>query len=47
VVRKGSDERNFGDYVNRERIFSDYMERRGGDSLTMRFGEEVMEKQLF
>jgi hypothetical protein len=44
-MRKGGDLRSFGDQVNQERIFSDYMERRGGDSLTARFKEEVMEKQ--
>jgi hypothetical protein len=47
MVRKGGDERSFGNHVNRERIFSDYVGRRGGDSLTTRFGEEVMEKQPF
>jgi hypothetical protein len=44
-LRKRGDERHFGDHVNRKRIFSDYVERRGGDSLTMKFGEEVTEKQ--
>jgi hypothetical protein len=33
--------------VNRERIFSDFVESRGGDSLTMRFREEVVEKRPF
>jgi hypothetical protein len=37
----------FRDHVNQERIFSNYVDRRGGDIppplLTMRFGEEVME----
>jgi hypothetical protein len=27
------------------RIFSDYVDRRGGDSLTTRFGEEVILKR--
>jgi hypothetical protein len=30
-------------YVNLERIFSDYVDKREGDSLTTKFGEEVME----
>jgi hypothetical protein len=47
MVRKGGDEKSFGDHDNQESIFSDYMEMRGGDSLTVRFGEEVMEKQHF
>jgi hypothetical protein len=33
--------------MSRERIFSDYVDRRRGDSVTMRFGEEVMENGLF
>jgi hypothetical protein len=46
VVRKGGDKRSFGDHVNQEMISSDCVEKRD-DSLTMRFGEEVMEKPHF
>jgi hypothetical protein len=46
VVSKGGDE-IFGDHVRHEMISCDYVERRRGDSLTTRFGEEVMEKQSF
>jgi hypothetical protein len=42
MVRRRGDERSFGDHVNRERIFSDYVDR-GGDSLTTRFREGVIE----
>jgi hypothetical protein len=31
-LRKRGDERSFGDHVNRERNFSDYVERREGNS---------------
>jgi hypothetical protein len=44
VVRKGGDERSFGDHVLWKMISSDYVERRGGDSLNTRFEEEVIEK---
>jgi hypothetical protein len=47
MVRKGGDERSFGDCVRQEMISSDYVERRGGDSLTMRFRLEVIQKQPF
>jgi hypothetical protein len=40
VVRRASDARSFGDYVNQERIFSICVVKRRGDSLTMRFGEK-------
>jgi hypothetical protein len=30
--------RSFGDHVNQERIFGDYVDRRDGDSLTTKFG---------
>jgi hypothetical protein len=33
----------FGDRVVRERILSVYVDRKGGDSLTTTFEEEVME----
>jgi hypothetical protein len=42
LVRGGGDKRSFGDHVNRERIFSVCVDRKGGDSLTTRFEEEVM-----
>jgi hypothetical protein len=43
MVRRTDDERSFGDHVNRERIFNDYVDRRLSDFLTTRFGEKVME----
>lgn len=45
-VRKTGDKCS-GDHVNWERIFSDYMEQGGGDSLTSIFGEEVKDKWPF
>jgi hypothetical protein len=47
MVMKRGDKISFGDHVNRERIFSDYVERRGGDSLATRLGEEEIEKWPF
>jgi hypothetical protein len=36
------EERSFGDHVNQERIFSIYVDRKSGDSFTVRFEEEVL-----
>jgi hypothetical protein len=47
MLRRGGDERSFGDNVNRKRIFSVYVDRKGGDSLTKSFEEEVMENSPF
>jgi spore coat protein CotH len=47
VVRRWDDRISFGGHVNWERIFSDYVDRRGSDSLTMRFGEEVKQNSPF
>jgi hypothetical protein len=47
VVRKRGDKRSFGDHVNQKRIFSDYEDRNGGDSLTTRFGEKEIETRPF
>jgi hypothetical protein len=47
TVRRGDEERSFGDHVNQERILSVYVDRKGGDSLTTRFEEEVMENGPF
>lgn len=38
---------SFGDHMSRERICSDYVGRRRGDSLTMSCREEVMENDSF
>jgi hypothetical protein len=46
-VEKKGDDKSSGDHVNQDSIFSDYMERRGGDSLTTRFREEMVKKQPF
>jgi hypothetical protein len=46
-VRKGNDKRSFGDHVNWEMMLRDYIEKTGDDSLTVRFVEDVMEKQPF
>jgi hypothetical protein len=47
TTREEGDERSFGENVSQEMISSDYVEKRRNDSLTMRFREEVMEKQPF
>jgi hypothetical protein len=47
VVKRRGKERSFGDHVKRERIFSDDVGKRGGDSLTVRFGDEIMENGPF
>jgi hypothetical protein len=47
MVRKGGDEISFDDHVDQETIFINYVNRRVGDSLNMRFRKEVMEKQPF
>jgi hypothetical protein len=41
VVRRGGEERSFGGRMNRERIFSVYEDRKGGDFLTTRSEDEV------
>jgi hypothetical protein len=47
MKRRRGDEQSFGDRVNRKRIFSDYVDRRGGDVFTTRSGEEVTENGPF
>jgi hypothetical protein len=47
VVGKGGGKKGSGDHVRQEMISSDYVERSGGGSWTIRFGEEVMKKQPF
>jgi hypothetical protein len=44
---EGSDEKSFGYNVNRERIFNNYADLRGGDSLTTMFGEELWRNSNF
>jgi hypothetical protein len=47
VLSRGGNESSFGDHVNQERIFSIYMDREGGDSLTTSFEEEQTENSPF
>jgi hypothetical protein len=46
-VRKGRHKRGCDYHVRQELISSDFVEGSGGGSLTVRFGEEVMEEQPF
>jgi hypothetical protein len=46
-VRRGGDERSFGDHLNLEWVSSVCVNRIGGNSLTTMFEEEVMENSPF
>jgi hypothetical protein len=45
-LRRVGDERSSGDHINQERIFSVYMDRKGGDSLTTKFAELVIKESV-